>query len=615
MVEESHAPMDGQAYDPAQAPSKKGPFHGRLIRKLALVFLAFIAVGVALNCLLSYVNTRSTYLSTQTDRLNQIGDYAADSILSSVNISDEYESWIDHRNTLKTFTSRSQAYSDSNRLTAQVEALTVKIAEKEEGGEDATAEREQLAEVKDKSEAAYAAYTYLSVEDMLSRLVSKFEVARISLLKAYPQAKSVTYIAQSGDDGEGEEQSAHKFLQDEPRPEGYDELWSVVKSNEELDEVAVSPDGSQYLMYVSLEDDDTSWVLEIAMDTDEFNQSVWNQMFGTLVVSFVVFSVCLAGMLVILRNTLVAPIETLASHVREYGRTKDAGVAGLIRGEKFPSDEVGDLADATESMIDQIQEHVEHVTRLSAERERAASELAVAHRIQLSALPPVAPPYTGQEGFRIAASMNPAKAVGGDFYDFFMVDERRCAFLIADVSGKGVPAALFMMHAKTLLRQLLTLGVEAAESMTLANNGLAQNNDEDMFVTVWLGVLDTKTGKLDYSNGGHNPPLMRRADGSVEWLRERSGFFLGSFEGIEYQGKQLQMSPGDTLLLYTDGVTEAIDLDEKCYGDDRLHDLLAGIDPQTPAELIEDVKKDVVAYAGEAEQADDITILALRYEG
>lgn len=612
MVEESHDPMDGQASDPTQTPGKKAPFHGRLIRKLALVFLAFIAVGVALNCLLSYVNTRSTYLSTQTDRLSQIGDYASDSILSSVDISDEYESWIENRTALKTYTSRLQAYSDSNRLTAQVEALTTKIAEKEEGGEDATAKREQLAETKAKSDAAYAAYTYLSVEDMLSRLVSKFEVARISLLKAYPQTKSVTYIAQSED---ADEESDHTFLEDEARPDGYEDLWSVVQSNEELDEVAVSPDGSRYLMYVSLEDEDASWVLEIAMDTDEFNQSVWNQMFGTLAVSFVVFSVCLAGMLVILRNTLVAPIETLASHVREYGRTKDPGMAGLIRSEKFPSDEIGDLADATESMIDQIQDHVEHVSRLSAERERATSELAVAHRIQLSALPPVAPPYTGQEGFRIAASMNPAKAVGGDFYDFFMVDERRCAFLIADVSGKDVPAALFMMHAKTLLRQLLTLGVEAAESMTLANNGLAQNNDEEMFVTVWLGVLDTKTGKLDYSNGGHNPPLMRRADGSVEWLRERSGFFLGSFEGIEYQGKRLQMNPGDTLLLYTDGVTEAIDLDEKCYGDDRLHDLLASIDPQTPAELVEDIKKDVAAYAGEAEQADDITILALRYEG
>ncbi len=614
MVEESQAPTDGQASEPEQAPSEKVPVHGRLIRELALVFLAFIAVGVALNCLLSYVNTRSTYLSTQTDRLNQIGDYAVDTILSSVNISDEYESWLEYRGTIKTYTDRMTAYWDSNRLTAQVDALTTRIAEEEEAGEDASADRALLAETQEKSDAAYAAYTYLSVEDMLSRLVNKFEAAHISLLKAYPQSKSVTYIAQSED--ADEDGAGHKLLEEEARPEGYDSLWNMLQSGEELDEVAVSPDGGQYLMYVLLEADDTSWVLEVAMDSDEFDQYVWNQMASTLAVSFVVFSVCLAGMLFILRKTLVVPIETLASHVREYGRTKDAGVAGLIHGEKFPSDEVGDLADATESMIVQIQEHVEDVARLSAERERAASELAVAHRIQLSALPPVDAPYTGQNGFCIAASMHPAKAVGGDFYDFFMVDERRCAFLIADVSGKGVPAALFMMHAKTLLRQLLTLGVEAAESMTLANNGLAQNNDEEMFVTVWLGVLDTKTGKLDYSNGGHNPPLMRRADGSVEWLRERSGFFLGSFEDIEYRGKQLQMSPGDTLLLYTDGVTEAIDLDERCYGDDRLYGLVAGLDPhQTPGELVEDVKKDVAAYAGEAEQADDITILALRYEG
>lgn len=609
------ADHDARAQATPGAPEGKrarSPFHGRLIRKLALVFLTFIAVGVALNCALGYVSTRSTYLSTQTDRLSQVGDYAVDSILSSVNITDEYDSWVNYRKTIKSYDSRTTAYSDSNRLLAQVESLTAKISDREAAGEDVTEDRLLLIQTKDESNAAYAAYTYLSVEDMLVRLSTTFEVSHISLIKAHPQTKSVTYIAQGKSSTEDEE---HSFLQEESRAEGYDALWSLLETKQDLDEVAVTPDGSQYLMYVPLEDDDTSWLLEIAMDTDELNQAVWNQMIGTLAVSCAVFSVCLAGMLAILRGTLVLPIEDLAAHLREYGRTKDAGIAQLIHGEKFPSDEVGDLASATESMIEQIHEHVERVSHLSAERERTASELAVAHRIQVSSLPPVEAPYTGQNRFSLAASMNPAKAVGGDFYDFFMVDEDHCAFLIADVSGKGVPAALFMMHAKTLLRQLLSLGMPPAEAMSRANDGLVKNNDEDMFVTVWLGVLDTRTGKLDYSNGGHNPPLMRRADGGVEWLRERSGFFLGSFEGIDYRGKELLMAPGDTLLLYTDGVTEAIDVDERCYGDERLHDLLEHMGDEAPADIIERVRQDVAAFADKAEQADDITILALRYEG
>ncbi len=587
-------------------------YHGKLIRKLALACLSFIAVGVALNCAFSYLNTRSTYIDSQSARLKQIGSYAIDSVTTTIDASTTYEAWVAYKDSIVSSTDRNKAIEEVSALDEQLDAVSNAIDAKRSAGESTEAEERLFSETANQRDASDAAYTYLSVKDMLTRLSDVYQIGHVAFLVPDAQTKTITYLAESTtDDGTAE----HQIFDTASYAEGYDELWRLVETGESMKSVSLSPDGNSYLMFVPYESGDTIWIVELSMSTASFEASVRAQMLNTFAVSCGAFALCLIAMLAVLRRTLVLPIETLAGHVRDYGRTKNPGEAASIREEKLTHDEIGSLALSTANMIDQIQDHMQKVSRLSAEKERVASELAVAHRIQISALPPVECPYTGEAGFTLSAVMDPAKEVGGDFYDFFMVDERRCAVLIADVSGKGVPAALFMMRAKTLLRQLLGQGLAAAEAMSYANDGLVANNDEDMFVTVWLAVLDIQTGILDYSNGGHNPPLLRRADGNVEWLRERSGFFLGSFEGIAYKGKRLQMAAGDTLILYTDGVTEAIDVREDCYGDDRLHDLLANLGEKTPDEFVHAIRSDVAEYAGEADQADDITILALRYDG
>ena len=246
---------------------------------------------------------------------------------------------------------------------------------------------------------------------------------------------------------------------------------------------------------------------------------------------------------------------------------------------------------------------------------RIDAELAFAKAIQHSALPSVFPPFPTRKEFDIWATMDTAKEVGGDFYDFYFVNKDTLAFLIADVSGKGIPAAMFMMNAKAVLKSYAESGLDVNKVFTLANEKLCEGNDAGMFVTAWMGFLNTENGEVTFANAGHNPPLVRHADGSFEYLKVRAGFVLAGMEGVKYRKNELQLAPSDVIYLYTDGVTEATNLNDELYGEDRLLALLNANKEASMEELCKLVKDDVFAFAGEAPQFDDITMLALKYNG
>ncbi|MDO4796570.1 MAG: SpoIIE family protein phosphatase, partial [Coriobacteriales bacterium] len=248
-----------------------------------------------------------------------------------------------------------------------------------------------------------------------------------------------------------------------------------------------------------------------------------------------------------------------------------------------------------------------------AER-RNERDLATAKTIQESALPRTFPPFPEVDKFDIFASMNAAKEVGGDFYDFFLIDKNTLGFLIADVSGKGIPGALFMMAAKTEIENYLATGMDPAEAIASANKRLCANNDAGMFVTVWAATLNYQTGELTYVNAGHNFPLLRHGSGGEwEWLKKKCGLFLGTFETAKYRQATLTLQPGDELLLYTDGVNEAFNVDEEEYGNDRLETFLAAHNNLHARDMVRSLRADVAAWAEGAEQSDDVTILALEY--
>ena len=264
------------------------------------------------------------------------------------------------------------------------------------------------------------------------------------------------------------------------------------------------------------------------------------------------------------------------------------------------------------SLSDDINSTVATLKRYIAEAAaRIDKELEYAKQIQLSALPTNFP--TGED-YSIYAQMIAAKEVGGDFYDFYKLNDTTVAFLAADVSGKGIPAAMFMMTAKTIIKDLAESGMAVNDIFTRANEKLCENNEADMFVTAWMGILDLQTGNMKYANAGHNPPLLKHADGSFAYLRSRAGFVLAGIEGFHYRVNELQLKAGDRLFLYTDGVPEATNAESELYGEDRLLTFMNQNAAVPATDLLPALKADIDAFVGEAPQFDDITMLMFDYK-
>jgi len=264
------------------------------------------------------------------------------------------------------------------------------------------------------------------------------------------------------------------------------------------------------------------------------------------------------------------------------------------------------------SLSDDINSTVSTLKRYIADAAaRIDKELEYAKQIQLSALPTNFPK---DEDFGIYAQMIAAKEVGGDFYDFYKLSDSTVAFLAADVSGKGIPAAMFMMTAKTIIKDLAESGLTVNEIFTRANEKLCENNESGMFVTAWMGILDLRTGCLQFANAGHNPPLLKRADGSFEYLKTRAGFVLAGMEGVRYRAGELTLSPGDRLFLYTDGVPEATNAENQLYGEERLLSFMNQNASVEATALLPKLKANIDEFVGDAPQFDDITMLMLDYQ-
>ncbi len=256
---------------------------------------------------------------------------------------------------------------------------------------------------------------------------------------------------------------------------------------------------------------------------------------------------------------------------------------------------------------------LERQIRDSQERQRISTELDVATRIQADMLPCIFPAFPERPEFDVFASMNPAKEVGGDFYDFFMVDETHLAIVIADVSGKGVPAALFMVIGKTLINDHTKPDTDLGQVFTEVNDLLCKSNNEGLFITAFEGVLNLVTGEFRFVNAGHEMPFLARSGHAYEPYKLRAGFVLAGMEGMEYRSGSIQLSPGDKIFQYTDGVTEATNASHELYGMKRLSEILARNTDKPPAELLPLIKADIDAFVGEAPQFDDITMLCVEY--
>ncbi len=354
---------------------------------------------------------------------------------------------------------------------------------------------------------------------------------------------------------------------------------------------------------------------DISKITEEKTSYLKGQMLSTMLLMVVAIIALLAAVVYSgrqLSRRFVAPISELADGVREIS----SGNLGK-KVEVHTGDELEHLAICFNAMTDELQTYMKNLTEVTAEKERIATELSVARNIQLGALPRDF--LEDKKSIQLFASMSAAKAVGGDFYDFYMLDEKHLVVTIADVSGKGVPAALFMMRAKTTLKNLMltaTAPDDFGAVMTLANRELCQDNGEMLFVTVFLAQLDLDTGEVIYVNGGHNAPLVRQA-GKFSYVRHKKrDKMLGVMEDLSYEPHRLQLSPGDMLFLYTDGVTEAMSKEQTFYSEERLEKVLDSMSGEASVkEILTEVSGDIAVFADGAEQSDDITMLGVMFCG
>ena len=317
-----------------------------------------------------------------------------------------------------------------------------------------------------------------------------------------------------------------------------------------------------------------------------------------------IFAVLFVFIYILIKKVIIKNIEKINSSLSQITDGNLDVVVDVRSNQEFSS-----LSDDINSTVETLKNYIAEAAA------RIDRELEYAKQIQLSALPTNFTQNTEKSRFDIFAQMIAAKEVGGDFYDFYMLDENRVAFVVADVSGKGIPAAMFMMTSKTIIKDLAERGLDANEIFTQANEKLCENNESGMFVTAWMGILDLNTGRLQYANAGHNPPLVMRNGGDFEYLKFRPGFVLAGMEGIRYRLGETILEKGDRIFLYTDGVSEATDTHQQLYGEERLQTYLNGHKTLAPQPLLEQLKNNIDEFVGEAPQFDDITMLVLDYKG
>ena len=336
---------------------------------------------------------------------------------------------------------------------------------------------------------------------------------------------------------------------------------------------------------------------------------------------FVMRTVCLLIVAIILiiiffviylYKRVVKPINIIAGEVKRFGEANERNEESEKTLTSIKTnDEVELLAESIDKMEKDMLAYVDNITAITAEKERIGAELNVATKIQADMLPSIFPAFPERNDMDIFASMDPAKEVGGDFYDLFMVDDDHLAVVMADVSGKGVPAALFMVIAKTLIKNHLQNKEPVNEALINANNQLCEGNDEGYFVTTWAAVIDLKTGDVEFADAGHELPLVIHTDGSVEGFKPtKKRPPLATMEDLQFLLDRFNLAPGDKLFLYTDGVPEATNAENELYGMDRLKAVLEKNCKATPKEILVAVRADVDAFVGDAPQFDDLTMLA-----
>ena len=464
---------------------------------------------------------------------------------------------------------------------------------------------------------------YSHVESMLNTLKKDGDITYLSLV--IPDEDSVTFyidtcVPEMGDNPANKLTYGTDVLYtdaayDEKDLQKYYYVWNLYAENRGTDKPIVTDNsyGYNYTAVSPILDEQGEAIAEIQyiLDMQTVRDHLSSFLYKMLGISCTIICVALLLYMMLMKWMVLTPIEKLSRFTTEIIKSGNFKKQEIVISTK---DEIEDLGNSFNAMLKKLEDYIGNLTAVTAEKERIGTELNVATHIQSSMLPCIFPAFPDRNELDIYATMTPAKEVGGDFYDFFMVDERHIAIVVADVSGKGVPAALFMVIGKTLIKDHTQPGRDLGEVFTEVNHILCESNDNGMFITAFEGVLDLITGEFRYVNAGHEKPFIYRESEGYEAYKVRSGFVLAGMENIRYKEQIIQLHIGDKVFLYTDGVTEAMNKEHQLYGMDRLrHILNQQCQTCSPEKILELVKADIDAFVGDNDQFDDITMLCLEY--
>ena len=319
--------------------------------------------------------------------------------------------------------------------------------------------------------------------------------------------------------------------------------------------------------------------------------------------------------LALLAFFFIQPLKKLQESIRLYTVSKDSQKVKKTLSEIHSNNELGQLAEDIGTLTEEIDQYLQDIETISAEREKMNTELSVASRIQAGMIPSKFPAFPDRKDFDLYGSMKPAREVGGDFYDFYLIDDDHLCMVIADVAGKGIPAALFMMASQISIANRVRMGLSPGRALESSNDAFIQRNKGELFVTIWLGILELSTGKLIAANAGHEYPVIKHGNGQYELFKDPHSFVVGGMEGIHYKEYELQLEPGSKLFLYTDGVPEATDTNEQLFGTERMLSVLNQDISASPEQTLKNMTEAIDAFVGEAEQFDDVTMLCVEYKG
>ena len=477
------------------------------------------------------------------------------------------------------------------------------------------ATEEQVEALSAEDQKLYAEITYSWLITRINQIKRSYRVDYLFCVSTDNTYKDQFFLFSAADEGA-------------VRGTNYEEVYTlgtqitVRKSQQEAmrnakQEYAYLADAGNYVDYYTYLTTLDNRILFVGMtyDLTVLRQSIQSQtVFGTVSAvsyQFLLSVICMA----LIAYFIIRPLKDVQRDIRVYTDTKKSSEVIRSLSKIKAGNEIGQLAEDIIELTREIDNYTETIAAISAEEERIGTELALAARIQESMLPMIFPPYPDRQDFEIYASMNPAKEVGGDFYDFFFIDDDHLCLVIADVSGKGVPAAMFMTISKIILANTAMLGKSPAETLENANAAICSNNREEMFVTVWIGILELSTGILTASNAGHEYPIIKQPEGKFELIKDRHGFVVGGMEGLRYTSYSMRLAPGSKVFLYTDGLPEATDADNCMFGTDRILQVLNEDPDQDPEQILRTVTNAVNDFVKDAEQFDDLTMLCLHYRG